>query len=310
MVRASRYWPNVYLGRPGALTSLPWPRGDVDMSYEKAVSDFVTSTGQHLMSSQPLGSRLITLSWKALHADNFSLLEQYWTGMAGVGPWAFINPSTSNMLLPNQASATSTLYDTTGWKTSTGATNEGTLFSNSTTTFLHQAIRPRSLQWQFTTSPITTPLLMVSPPYRNWFGIPAVTGLPYTWSTWLTPDGTVDSSITVKMRLRWLDATGATLSDSEDSATAVTTFTQRSVTATAPANTAYVSPMVVVTGSSVTTGASLYLDEPLLEQDNVINSWVPGTGVRPVEILSLSETTPFDAKWRKGVTMAIRELVQ
>ena len=39
MVRDSRYWPNVYFGRPGALTTLPWPRGGVDRPYEKLVSE-------------------------------------------------------------------------------------------------------------------------------------------------------------------------------------------------------------------------------------------------------------------------------
>jgi hypothetical protein len=248
------------------------------------------------------------MQWSALHTDSYNLLDQYWTGNMGIGPWAIVDPSAMNLLLPNQASATTALGDTTGWKTSTGATNEGTLLSNSTASFIHRTGATRSLQWQFTTSPITTPTLSVKPPYRNWYGIPVFPTLPYAMSAWLKPDGVVDTSITVDMRIRWLDSAGATLSDTASGATAVTTWQKLTATANAPAGAAYAMPMFLVTGSSVITGGSLYIDEVLFEQDSVFNNWAPGVGCRAVEIVGLTDRVTFETRMRKGCDMNLLEL--
>lgn len=310
MPRSERQVPSVYFGRPGSLVTMPWPRGDMDKPYERQTFDFLTGSGQHAVSALASGSRPFAVNWSALHVDTFALIEQYWTGNMGTGPWAFIDPSMPNMLLPNQSSAGSTFYDARHWATVTGAANEGAVSANSTATFIHRTGAPRSIRWLFAVSAATVPVLRFSAPYRSWFGIPAVAGLPYSFSTWLRADGTVDSSITTGLRLRWIDAAGVEVpSEASNGNSAVTTtWVRQSVTGTAPAGTAYVEPRFVVTGSSVTTGGSLYIDEPLLEQDSVVNSWAPGTGVRPVEILGLPDTVPFDARMRRGLTMQLREL--
>jgi hypothetical protein len=310
MVRTSNYWPDIYFGAPGALTKLPWPRGGFDKPYEKQVADFLTGTGQHIIQSQAQGSRLITLNWNAMHADNYALVEQYWTGMMGYGPWALVDPSTNNMLMPNQASATNNLYDTTGFYTSTGASGEGTLLSNSSATYLRRTGSTRSLQWQFPVAAITTPILFSKPPYRNWYGYPVAQGKSYTWSFWMTPDGVVDTSISGSARIRWVDASGGFISEAASSTTAVTTWQQLSATGIPPSNAVYAQPVVVLTGSTITVNASVYIDSPLFEIDSVVNSWAPGTGMRAVEILSLTDTPAFDAKWRASITMVLRELVQ
>jgi hypothetical protein len=80
--------------------------------------------------------------------------------------------------------------------------------------------------------------------------------------------------------------------------------------ATAPAGAAYVKPVWIVTGSTVAAGGSLYIDEIMLEQDNVVNSWAPGTGVKPVEIVSLMDTVPFNARFRVAPVMTLREVVK
>jgi len=307
MVRAARIWPDLYFGRPGALTKLPWPRGGVDRPYEKLIADFTTSTGQHIVTTMPQGSRSITLNWNALHADNYGLLTQYWYGMQGLGPWAFVDPSVSNMLLPNQAATTNNLYDTTGFKTSGGTTAEGTLFSG--TALTQRTGATRSLQWNFSVAALTTPVLLLNSPYRNWYGYPVVQGLPYTWSCYLAPDGTIDTSITGSVRLRWLDSGGAFISEASSATTAITTWTQLSASGTPPINAVYCQPAVVLTGSSITTGGSLFMDSMMLEQDSIVNPWAPGSGMRAVEILSLTDTVAFDAKFRAPITMVLRELV-
>jgi hypothetical protein len=309
MVRSQRIQPNMYFGRPGALTTIPWPRGDIDKPYDRQTFDFVTGTGQHMVSSAAAGSRAYSLAWNALHVDNFSLLEQYWNGSIGVGPWALIDPSATNLLLPNQASATNNFCDTTGWKTVGGAAADGTILSNSSTSFIHRTAATRSIRWQFTVGASTTPQLAPTAPYRNWFGIPVVPSLAYAWSLWARPDGVVDSSITMAAKIQWMDAAGATLSTSTGGDVVVAAaMTKLTVTAVTPAGAAYALPYLNATGSTITTTASIYADEFLFEQDSVFNTWAPGTGVRAVDILALTETSPFDARWRKGATMTVREL--
>jgi hypothetical protein len=309
MVRADRNRPDVYFGRPGSLVKMPYPRGDMERPYDRQVFDFETGAGQHAISSLMTGSRLYSVTWNALHADNYALIEQYWTGMMGTGPWVLIDPSMPNMLLQNQAAATNLMNISTSFVTSTGAADMGTIFSNTATTLIHRSGATRNVRWQFTVAAATTPVLTLATPYRNWFGFPVVPTLSYAWSSWARPDGVVDSSITMAMKIQWYDSTGVQIgSDVSGGDVVMTTWTQMSVTAVAPTGAAYAKPIFVVTGSTVTTGASIYIDELQLEQDTVVNTWAPGTGLRPVEIVSLSETVPFNARFRKGLTMVLREL--
>lgn len=310
MVRASRIWPNVYLGKPGALTTLPWPRGDMDRQYERLTADFVTNTGQHLVTMSPQGSRLYTLNWNSLHGDSYGLLSQYWSGMMGVGPWAFIDPSANNLLMPNQASATSNMNDATGVQTLTGSPQMGTVLSNSSASFIHRTGGTRSIQWQWPTAASGTPTLCFTPPYRNWFGIPVVVGLPYAWSIWAMPDGVVDTSVTCSARIQWLNAAGTQIQQDTSGDSVLTTWGKLTVSVNAPVGAYYARPVLITNSATITTGASVYADEPLFEQDSVFNSWAPGTGCRPVEITGLTDPIPFDAKWRKGITLNLRELVQ
>jgi hypothetical protein len=308
MARSNRIWPNLYFGRPGAYVTLPYPRGGMARPYDRQTFDFVTGTGQHLTSSSSQGSRPYTMNWRSMHGDSFTAIDQFWSGSVGVGPWALIDPSVPNLLLPNQASATNVLYDTTNLATSTGAASMGTILSNTDATNIHRAGATRSIRWQWSIAASGSPTMVFGPPYRNWFGIPVVVGLPYSWSFWAKPDGVVDSSITTSARIQWLDKDGNQLSESTGGDFTPSTWLRFSVTATAPANACYARPVIVCASASITTGASLYVDEPLLEQDSAVNPWAPGMGLRPVEILSLVEALTFDARWRQDITMTLREL--
>jgi hypothetical protein len=308
MPRAGRQVPNVYFGRPGALVTMPWPVGDQDGNYEKPVFDFLTGTGQHVLSTLSGGSRLFKVNWNALHVDNYARIEQYWTGMMGTGPWAYIDPSARNLLLPNQASASSTYNDPVGWATSFPSADQGTLTSNSNATYIHRAGAPRSVRWNFTVTATAFPGLVFTSAYRNWFGVPCVPGLPYAWSTWARPDNVIDSAITLAAKLTWLNAAGGTISEISGGDISLTGWTRLSTTGVAPAGAAYCRPILVATGATIAVGSSLYLDEPLLEQDSVINDWAPGTGLRPVEIAELPERVPFDTRMRTGLALQLREL--
>lgn len=311
MVRADRNYPDVYFGRPGALQRLPYPRGDMDKSYDRSVFDFQTGSGEHQVSSLAGGSRQRTINWNALHVDNYAILERYWTGMAGVGPFVFIDPSDRNLLMPNQASATSSFYDARHWHTSTGAADMGTLLSNGAGGITqHSVYNTRSLRWYFNSSPVNaSPLLILDAPYRNWAGYPVVPGLSYFFSAWARPDSVVDTSITMAAKIQWLDATGALVSEVSGGALVMSAgWVQHSVSGVAPAGAVYVRPVFLVTGATVTVNGSVYIDEPMLEQDTVLNTWAPGTGLRPVELLGLTDAVPFNARFRKAISLVLREL--
>jgi hypothetical protein len=303
-LRTDRQQPNVYFGRPGSLVTLPWPRGDLDSTLDRQTFDFLNGAGGHRVSSLIGGSRQFSVNWNALHVDNYALIEKYWLGTMGQGPWVFHDRQRTNMLSLNQSSATNGWYDTRGF---VPAATSGVVSSNSAASFIHRTGATRSLRWLFSGT-ITAPSLSLPGLYSAWSGIPVVEGLPYMFSCWMTPDGVVDSSITVSVRLRWLTATGSTISETNGGDTACTTWQNRTVTATAPSTAAYVLPLIVGTAASITSNSSLYIDELMLEQDSVANPWAPGSGVWPVEILGLSDSTPFAARFRKSPTLVLREL--
>jgi hypothetical protein len=276
----------------------------MDKGFDRRTFDFGTAAGQHIVSTMLGGSRVYSLAWNALHLDNYRLIEQYWLGAMGSGPWALIDPSMPNMLLPNQSSTTNLYADTRHFSASLG-----TLSSNGTAAHVHRTGATRSLRWLWSGAPgATFPTLTFTAPYRNWFGFPGVPALPYQFSGWTKPDGTVETSITLEFKIQWLDSAGALISEITSGAVANTAWRQYSVGGVAPAGTAYVKPLVYVTGSTVLAGGSLYVDELQLEQDTVVNNWAPGVGLRPVELLSLSDPVPFNSRFRKGVTMTAREL--
>lgn len=311
MLRGERQVPVVYFGRPGALQQLPWPRGDMDRPYERQTFDFLTGSGNHAVSSLAQGSRSYALSFNALHQDTFTILEQYRIGANGPGPFVIIDPSAPNLLPPNVAAATGLMNDATSLLsfTTSIAGDNGTPVSNTDPTFIHRAAGWRSIRWRFTVAAAAFPTLGVKPMYRNWPAHPVAPSVPYVFSSWVRPDGIVDSSITCAMKLEWQDANGTPIgAQISGGDTVLTTWTRLSVTGTAPSNAAFVRPIWVATGATITVNSSLYIDEPMLEQDSLVNDWAPATGIKPVAIIGLTETVPFAARFREGLQLAIREL--
>ena len=238
-MRGYRTDPPVYFGRPGALVTLPYPQGGITKPYERAVSDFTTGSGNHRMTSLLGGSRLFSVAWNALHIDNYRLLEEYWVGANGAGPWALIDSSEPNLLTANQAAATGVWNDARGW--GVGApTQQGAALTNANVTHIHRARGLRSLRWALTGTMATTPVIYATAPYSGWAGIPAVAGLSYAWSFWVKSTG--DTSITAAIRLQWLNAAASQISLSSTAFTINGTFQLVSVIATAPALTAYMVP--------------------------------------------------------------------
>jgi hypothetical protein len=311
-MRDSRYVPDLYFGQPGKqMQKLPWPVGGIEKSYERQTFDFVTGSGLHQVSSLSVGSRPYTVSWTSMHVDTFALLSQYRIGANGPGPWVLIDPSSPNLLPTNVASSTGQLSGVTDWILPTAGAGQGVVTSNKVASFIHRTAGWSSAQWKFASAPDAVAVLIPQSQFRNWFGHPVIPTLSYAFSSWVTVDGTVETNATVSVRIGWLDATGAQLSESAGTSTPITTWTRLSVIAAAPAGAVYAEPRWRLDGTTMATGGSLFIDEPLLEQDSIVNNWAPGTGIRPVEIVGLTESAPFDARFRAGgVTMTLQELAQ
>jgi hypothetical protein len=118
--------------------------------------------------------------------------------------------------------------------------------------------------------------------------------------------------VTLQAKLTWYSATGATLSTSTGNATVCGTgsWTQVWVTASPPASGAYCNGSVAVSGASVTAGAKVYLDQFALNEGTAVDAtWYPGTGVFPVQPLSLTEQQQwlFPA-YRVGPVLTLAEV--
>lgn len=310
MARATRQVPNLYFGQPGrALMTLPWPSGGIEKPYERQTYDFLTGSGLHQVSSLAVGSRSFVINWDGLGIESFNKLDQYRIGANGPGPFVLIDPSAPN-LLPANVAAASGLLTVGSVDTISAGGGDGSPGYNADPAFIHRSSGWASLRWRWAATPSTNPVLGVQPQFRNWFGHPVVAGLPYAFSSWVTVDGVTETNATLSMRLGWLDAAGAQLSESTGGNVAVTTWTRLSVIATAPVGAVYCAPRWVALGSSLNSASTLYIDEPLLEQDSVVNEWAMGTGIRPVEIVALGESVPFETRFRTGTTMTLRELAK
>ncbi len=314
MVRAARHEPPVYFGLPGALIEMPWPRSGLTAPYERQTFDFITGAGTHRVSTLIGGSRLYELNWDALHQSTYDKVGQFWIGAGGPGPFVLIDPSRPNLLTPNQSAASGVWNDTTGMVVVSNV--DGYISSNANPAHIHRVGGQRSIRWRHTNSPAWTafPQFRFIAEFAGWPGIPFMQGLPYTFSVWIKP---VDDPNTVQaaVKMFWMDALGNDVSNTTSGDITLTAgvWTRISVTGNAPAwstGAQFLQPRVFGVTSTFTAGVSLYMDEPVLEQDSVVNDWAPGTGVMPMSMLDWGENVPWvDARFRISPHLTIREVV-
>jgi hypothetical protein len=290
----------MYFGRPGALFEIPHPRGGVRGTRTRATSTFQTASGGARVGKSAGGARQYTLAWESLWYETFAALESFDQGHEGLGPFALIDPGRINMLTVNQSSATSALNSTDNF-TVAGS-------GSSLTSVSDQFDRgPRSLAWNFAFA--SSGELTLDAPAIDWPGIPVVEDVELTFSFYYKGAG-ADAVMSVVPKLSWLDVDGEALSTTSGSTgtSNSSAFQTASVSGTPPANCAYVSCEVDVTGQS--DGSILYLDRFQLEAASAVSTWRPGTGVLPVTVISLVEEWPWEAStYREAPTMILQEVV-
>lgn len=293
---------SIYLGRPGDLAVIPHPRNGVQRPRTRPTAVFGTGQGTARVSTVVDGARQYVLSWAQLQYATYSLLEAFHQGHEGPGPFALLDPSQQNWLLPNQASATSVVNDTDNFSVS----GSGYTLSSDATVYRRG---PRSLKVAIAYAS-QTGTVTLDPPTTSWYGVPVV-DRDIVFSYWAKGAGS-DPTVILIPTLTWYDTAGSSLSTSTGTPTVTTSadWTQMSVTDSPPASAAYVGCSIVTSAGSISAASVLYLDQLQLEQGTAPGTWYPGTGVRPVQVVSLTDSWPFRSHdLRDQVTLTLQEVV-
>lgn len=294
---------SVYFGIPGALTTLPHPRGGVKTTRVRPRQEFTLGNGEMRARSSLQGSRLYELTYESVDFPTHSTLLGYDQGHYGTGPFAFLDPGQRNMLTVNQSASTSL---TNGVENFTIA-GSGCAIS-STTTFVLDT--PRSIAWTFNaTAPASgAASLELDTPYAGWPGIPVVSR-SMCFSCQVRGGGT-DAIATFQPQMRWYDSSSTVLSTSSGTAVASASgaWAGMTVVAVPPAGAAYVRPRIqYVTGASF--GSIIYFARFQLEEGTAVGTWRPGTGVFPVTVVGYNDNWPwlYSTEVRSGATFTLRQ---
>lgn len=97
----------IWFGRPGALFSIPHPKGTFGATRERLVDMFPLGNGGYRIDQMVGGSRAYVIPYEGLSRETFALLQAFADGHEGPGPFALLDPGQRNMLPANVSAATS-----------------------------------------------------------------------------------------------------------------------------------------------------------------------------------------------------------
>lgn len=322
-----------YVGLPGALAVLTSPLVGAPVGRERQVTVLPTLGGGRSVDRGPSGRRQWRFNWIVLDHDTASVLEEFYSGARGRGPFTLIDPFRRNQLTVNQSSATSERADTTGFSIVSGSgetlTSQSGVYNRG----------PYALKWSLPSASAPSSGLLTLDPPSGLTGFPVPSGEPWTFSAQLRGGG-ADPALSVAAQLVWLRADGSLLTTTAGTAvsTAADAWTQVSVSASAPPSGAvYLSPRLQVDLTSVMATASgrggfplrqgmanawgldrqtrqanasspltgalvdyvfgstvdVYVDQVQLDMFASTRAWVLGTGMPRVTWTELPDTYPF-----------------
>jgi hypothetical protein len=273
---------DVYFGRAGQLRKLFNPSGGMIATRNLGTSIFPTASGGARVQRQLDATRQYSLNYGALGRENYDWLAAFAEGHFGVGPFVLLDPGRRNLLTANQSSGTSTSNDARQFTvTGTG----GSLSSNATLTTPF----PHVLKWSFATSSPATAKLVLDKPSTIWPGIPIIPRPYVFWCMVLGSGGTVDFVMTIEI----LDLAGNVLStvNSSTITSSLTVWQMCMVRALSVGPTAcWIRCSINPTVGTIAAGDALFLTAMMLNEGIVPDpQWAPGTGVYPVQVVSLPE---------------------
>lgn len=274
---------SVYFGRAGQLRRLFDPLGGIVATRNLGTTVFPTGSGGARVSRQLDATRQFSLNYGALGRPNYDWLAAFAEGHFGVGPFVLLDPGRRNLLTSNQSSGTSVSNDTRNFTVSgTG----GALSSDATLT----TPTPRTLKWTFSTATPATAKLVLDKPSSIWPGTP-IWARPYTfWCMVLGAGTSVDFVMTVEI----LDLAGNVLSTVNSSTITSSVTVWQMVMSRAlsvPANACWLRCSINPTVATIAVNDALFFTSFMLNEGQGPDAqWAPGTGVYPVQIVSLPET--------------------
>lgn len=296
--------PDFYLGKPGNLTKLPAPMPDISFSRVRGASTVTSLNGNRMTHyASAFGRRSWDLEWSQMTEDEYYLLDEFFSGQRGKGPWYFVDPSRRNILVPQQASATDVLV--TGdeldgfaggfaidWDSGETLASSGAFVLQGT----------RSLAWQLP-FPTTAGFVNLTSPRTGWPGYPVAPDLigQQTFSVYTQ----CPIAAEVGCALYFYTSDGAFVTSVIGSTTILVadTWTRVTMSTSTPATAAYMVPLFFVMNVSITSATTVYLDKLQLEYTAAATNWQPGQGAPLVSILEPSESSARYGRWETSWTL-------
>jgi len=184
-----------YFGKPAlGLVALPHPLTGLTPTNDRLATTHASSSGGRTVDFASRTRRTFALAWKAIDAVTYSVLEEFFTGARGPGPFVLLDPGRRNHLTANQSGATSQTNDPTGFVVAAGS---GESVSSSPGPVLRG---PRALRWTLPGS-VTSGVLALTAP-AGLVGFPVPAGTPWTFSGQLSSAG-IAPSVAVTPVLSW-----------------------------------------------------------------------------------------------------------
>ena len=238
-----------YFGKPAAgLVALPNPLRNITPTNDRAATVHTSSSGARQVDLAPRTRRTFTIGWAWLSPEVFSVLEEFYTGARGPGPFVLLDPGRRNHLTANQSGATSQTNDATGFVVAAGS---GEFVASSSAPVLRG---PRALRWSLPGT-VVSGVLDLTPPF-GLVAFPVPAGTPWTFSGQATAAG-MAPSVTITPTLSWRRADGSELSITSGTPVAVGAgWSAWSVSVAAvPAGALYVCPQLRVAPGLLYAGA-------------------------------------------------------
>lgn len=295
--RPHRFW----LGQPGAMIELPSPdpslyqaprsRGEVEQGLASGASGMIRFP--HSVSRWTLG-------WPRLAGRNRSVVDGFYRGAFGSGPFCFVPPEDVNRLTLKQSMCGALNGVAEGWVASVGTVTYNAAVAS--------PVAPCGvLDWSAeAANALLMPGINAGPPTPDpSFSIPYLPAEPFAWSVWLS---TASGTASVRLVLSGRNAAGTVVTAVNGPTVTVSagawTLLQMSLNPGDLTTSPYVLPLL-----QSLDGHPVRVSAPQAEFRNFRTDWDLGSGVPRVNWVAGRDTRTFDTHMNMPDTMVLADAV-